>query len=123
MKISKTRLKEIIKEELGGLRESVESNAALAAISAQLGAPPSFAAAVSEAIMIATATPDSLGGDDAVMAMVDALQLLLGDPGEEVVHQDDDDEVDALVLPRLDYDPLSDDPRAEKMRDIARRKR
>tara|TARA_R110002096_G_scaffold104274_2_gene229653 strand:- start:37 stop:564 length:528 start_codon:yes stop_codon:yes gene_type:complete len=103
MKISKQRLKEIIKEELSGLGESDKGDyewdnnpantsrpadadsaagypndlAALADVAARLGASPDasaeFATAASAAIVVATSTPDSTGGDNAMKDMLTAL--------------------------------------------------
>ena len=103
MKISKTRLKEIIKEEFSTIRESDKGDyewgnnpanpsrpvdadsaagypndlAALAGVAARLGASPDasaeFAAAASAAIVVATSTPDSTGGDNAMADMLTAL--------------------------------------------------
>jgi hypothetical protein len=110
MKISKQRLKEIIKEELSGLGESgpemtpgdrdwannpantsrpadadsaagyPNDLAALADVAARLGASPDasaeFATAASAAIVVATATPDSTGGDNAMKELLAALVSL-----------------------------------------------
>ena len=83
MKISKKRLKEIIKEELSGLGESQETRGAppnedalrLADVATRVGGSE-FAAAVSTAMIHAISTPESTGGPQAMGMMAAALKTL-----------------------------------------------
>lgn len=120
MKISKTRLKEIIKEELSGLGEGEradrmwasnpsnpefegdesdqDSQVRLQQVASSLGAGEDFVAMVREAITNAVSS-EGLGWDRALGTMVDALEMLSpmqeGDTPDEEATDDDD----ALVLP------------------------
>lgn len=97
MKISKTRLKEIIKEELGGLGEgdsadrkwasnpsnpefegdesNQDSEVRLQQVASSLGAGADFVAMVREAITNAVSS-EGMGWDRALGTMVDALEML-----------------------------------------------
>ena len=101
MKISKTRLKEIIKEELSGLGEGDEAgippHVRLQQVATSLGASEDFVAKVREAIAAAAST-HARAEDQALGLMIEALESLL--PAEEL--SDDDveyaDDEEALVL-------------------------
>jgi len=120
MKITKQRLKQIIKEELSGLGEGdsadrkwasnpsnpefegdetdQDSQVRLQQVASSLGAGEDFVAMVREAITNAVSS-EGMGWDRALGTMVDALEMLL--PAEEL--SDDDveyaDDSEALVLP------------------------
>jgi len=102
MKISKTRLKEIIKEELSGLGEvektDQDAEVRLQRVASSLGAHEDFVAKVREAITNAVSS-EGMGWDRALGTMVDALEMLSpmqeGDEPDEEASDDDD----ALVLP------------------------
>jgi len=115
MKISKKRLKEIIKEELSGLGEgdsadrkwasnpnnpefegdetTVPPHVRLQQVATSLGAHEGFVAAVRAAIATAVSAPESTGTDNAMMEMVAALEMLA--PVQEA---DTPDEEEPLVL-------------------------
>jgi hypothetical protein len=101
MKISKTRLKEIIKEELSGLGESDEAgippHVRLQQVATSLGASEEFVASVRAAITTATSTPEGTGADKAMQQMVTALELLL--PQQPDTEDPVVDDAEALVLP------------------------
>ena len=83
MKITKQRLKEIIKEELSGLGDSQETRRAnpnentlrLADVATRVGGSE-FATAVSAAMMHAISTPENTGGHPAMGMMAAALKTL-----------------------------------------------
>ena len=127
MKITKQRLKEIIKEELSGLGEGdrgdrdwasnpsnplyaaeddeaagyASAHADLADIATRVGGSE-FASAVSKAIVHATSTPDSLGGPEAMDMMAAALKTLTLSMQEtddpDEEDTPDEDEEEPLVL-------------------------
>ena len=103
MKISKTRLKEIIKEELSGLGEGDEAgippHVRLQQVATSLGAGEDFVAMVREAITNAVSS-EGMGWDRALGTMVDALEMLspmqeADTPDEE---EPEEDEEEPLVL-------------------------
>jgi hypothetical protein len=140
MKISKTRLKEIIKEELSGLGESdkgarewgnnpanpsrpVDADsgagypndlAALADVAGRLGASPDaaaeFATAANTAIVVATSTPYSTGGDNAMKDLLSALANLALSMEESALEEG----------PQT---PSSPNPTSRRSRDADRRER
>ena len=121
MKISKTRLKEIIKEELSGLGEGgradrmwasnpgnpefegdesdQDAEVRLQRVADSLGAGEDFVAMVREAITNAVSS-EGMGWDRALGTMVDALEML--SPMQEADTPDEekpeDDEAEPLVL-------------------------
>ena len=124
MKITKQRLKEIIKEELGEAREESlnpewdEADKILSAL-----------VTLADNLVLSTKAPSRSPAlaivsklREAVDAMTRRLNKKFAPPKPEEPEEEVSDE-EALVLPRLDYDPLSDDPRALKLQKIARRKR
>jgi len=116
MKITKQRLKQIIKEELSGLGEGdsadrkwasnpsnpefegdetdQDSQVRLQQVASSLGAGEDFVAMVREAITNAVSS-EGMGWDRALGTMVDALEMLL-DHEPDIEEPVDDDE--ALVL-------------------------
>tara|TARA_R110000824_G_scaffold94947_1_gene228703 strand:+ start:182 stop:673 length:492 start_codon:yes stop_codon:yes gene_type:complete len=79
MKISKTRLKEIIKEEFStALKDDWldPPHTRLQQVATSIGAPKDFAPAVRDAITTAVSTPDSTGASMATMEMANALEML-----------------------------------------------
>ena len=126
MKITKQRLKEIIKEELEeSLNPEWDKTSKIQSDIVQLGD-----------VLLKSKRADwqmALSKDGIVQALRNQVKWLeeylvteepekFASPEPEEPEEEVSDE-ETLVLPRLDYDPLSDDPRAKKMRDIARRKR
>jgi len=101
MKISKTRLKEIIKEEIAGLGEGDESNqdaqVRLQRVADALGAREGFVAKVRDAIAAAAST-HARAEEQALGFMIEALELLLDPAAEDTAPEDDADDVEALVL-------------------------
>jgi|TARA_R110000824_G_C15045404_1_gene660856 hypothetical protein len=103
MKISKTRLKEIIKEELSGLGESDETivspnqNAQieLQSLANQLSAPENFVSMVRQAIAAAASTHADAEAQ-ALGFMIEALHLLL--PQQPDTEDPVVDDAEALVL-------------------------
>ena len=121
MKISKQRLKEIIKEEFSTIREgdsadrkwasnpnnpefegdesNQDAEVRLQQVASSLDAPADFVATVREAITNAVSS-EGMGWDRALGTMVDALEML--SPMQEADTPDEeesDDDEDALVLP------------------------
>jgi hypothetical protein len=121
MKISKTRIKEIIKEELGGLGEgdsadrkwasnpsnpefegdesNQDAEVRLQQVASSLGGGEDFVAMVREAITNAVSS-EGMGWDRALGTMVDALEMLspmqeADTPDEE---EPEEDEEEPLVL-------------------------
>ena len=121
MKISKQILREIIKEELSGLGEGDSADRKWASnpnnpefegdesdqnaevrlqqIANDLGAGEDFVTAVREAIITATSTPDSTGGDDAMVKMVAALEMLSPLQEADTPDKEEPKDKDTLVLP------------------------
>ena len=131
MKITKQRLKEIIKEELGEAQEESlnpewDKASKIQSDIVQLGG-----------VLLESKRADwqmALSKDGIAQALRNQVKWLeeylvtenpekfakppeLEEPEKEVSDEE------ALVLPRLDFDPLGDDPRALKQQKIARRKR
>lgn len=117
MKISKTRIKEIIKEELSGLGEGdsadrkwasnpnnpefegdesiQEAEVRLQQVASSLGAPEAFVATVREAITNAVSS-EGMGWDRALGTMVDALEMLSPiQEGHDYEGEEDDARLDA----------------------------
>jgi len=126
MKLTKSQLREIIKEELGeSLNPEWDKASKIQSDIVQLGD-----------VLLKSKRADwqmALSKDGIVQALRNQVKWLeeylvteepekFAPPKPEEPEEEISDE-ETLVLPGLDYDPLSDDPRAEKMRKIARRKR
>jgi hypothetical protein len=104
MKISKQRLKEIIKEEFtNALKDDwlEPPHKRLQQIADSLGAPEDFIPAVRSAITTATSTPDSTGGPQAEMEMANALEMLSpmqeGLRASRIRHRSAEELADALL--------------------------
>ena len=102
MKISKTRLKEIIKEELRGLGEGDESNqdaeVRLQQVVTSLGAGEDFVHKIRDAIAEAAATQTR---DRALELMIEALEMLSPMQEADTPDEEESEEEEALVLPDL----------------------
>tara|TARA_R100000008_G_scaffold12246_1_gene6120 strand:+ start:302 stop:661 length:360 start_codon:yes stop_codon:yes gene_type:complete len=116
MKITKARLKEIIKEELESLNPEWDKASKIQSDIVRL-ADELLASENADWVM-------TLGDRGIVQALRSQVEWLEKRLAEKFTPEEPEDEIsdeETLVLPRLDYDPLSlDDPRAEKMRKIAR---
>ena len=120
MKISKTRLKEIIKEELSGLGEgdsadrkwasnpnnpefegdesNQDAEVRLQLVASSLGAGEDFVAMVREAITNAVSS-EGLGWDRALGTMVDALEMLSPLQEADTPDEEESEDEETLVLP------------------------
>ena len=100
MKISKTRLKEIIKEELSGFdgESNQDAEVRLQQVVTSLGAGEDFVHKIRDAIAEAAATQTRAR---ALELMVDALEMLSPMQEADTPDEEESEEEEALVLPDL----------------------
>jgi len=100
MKISKTRLKEIIKEELSGLGgvSDQDTEVRLQQVVASLGAGEDFVHKIRDAIAEAAATQTR---GRALELMIEALEMLSPMQEGDAPDEEESEEEEALVLPDL----------------------
>jgi len=131
MKITKQRLREIIKEELGEAREGSlnpewDKTSKIQSDIVQLGR-----------VLLKSKRADwqmALSKDGIAQTLRNQVKWLekylvtekpekFADPAELEEPEEEVSDEEALVLPRLDYDPLGVSPKALELQKIARRKR